>query len=328
MPSDAAEAEARAQAAAVTASAWALPAACRPAKSQEYAVVTLISSNEGYPAGALAIAAALEVLDSELRRIVLVTPAVLPGIRDLLRAGAWEVREVAEVGCNQVLGAGVTAERYDLGPEYQQKKAKWRTTCTKFHAWNLLEFAKVVFLDADTLALKPIDSLVDHPSDFAAAPDSFPADQFNSGVMVIKPSKARFEQLLAWNRVNGTAEGGDQCLLNNFFGEWFYGAWDDPEAGRLPWIMNVPAASHEQYRTLTRMQSRDEPAIAHFVSDGKPWLYMVLKFQGQADRIPPAVRRIYHVWDQLYWLAKTNRICHGALTDDEKRQARLLLESV
>ena len=145
---------------------------------------------------------------------------------------------------------------------------------------------------------------------------------------MIEPSSARFRELLEWNRVNGTAEGGDQCLLNNFFGEWFYGAWDDPEAGRLPWIMNVPAASHEQYRTLTRMQSRDEPAIAHFVSDGKPWLYMVLKFQGQAERIPPAVRRIYHVWDQLYWLAKTNRICHGALTDDEKRQARLLLESV
>ena len=35
--------------------------------------MTLISSNEGYPAGALAIAAALEVLESELRRIALVT---------------------------------------------------------------------------------------------------------------------------------------------------------------------------------------------------------------------------------------------------------------
>ena len=146
--------------------------------------------------------------------------------------------------------------------------------------------------------------------------------------MVIKPSKSRFEQLLAWNRVNGTAEGGDQCLLNNFFDEWFYGAWDDPEAGCLPWIMNVAAASHEQFRTLSRMQSRDEPAVVHFVSDGKPWLFMVMKFQGQAERIPVGVRRVYHAWDQMYWLAKTNRVCHGALTADEKRQAQLLLESV
>ena len=39
----------------------------------------------------------------------------------------------------------------------------------------------------DTLVLKPIYDLVDHPSAFAAAPDTFPADQFNSGVMVCDP---------------------------------------------------------------------------------------------------------------------------------------------
>ena len=324
----AAEAEARSQAASVSASAWSVPATCRASRSEDHAVVTLISSNEGYPAGALAISAALEVLESDLRRISLVTPTVAPGIRELLRSAAWEVREVPEVMCNQVLGAGVTADRYDLGAEYQQKRQKWLTTCTKFHVWNLTFLKKVIFLDADTLVLRPIDELIDHPSDFAAAPDTFPADQFNSGVMVVKPSASRFEELLDWNRVNGTAEGGDQCLLNEFFGEWFYGAWDDPVSGRLPWIMNVAAASHEQYKTLSRMQSRDDPVVVHFVSDGKPWLYMVLKFQGQADRIPAAVRRLYHAWDQMYWLAKTNRICHGAVTAEEKQQARALLEAV
>jgi glycogenin glucosyltransferase len=46
----------------------------------------------------------------------------------------------------------------------------------------------VIFLDADTLPLQPIDSLAEHPSAFAAAPDTFPADQFNSGVMVLRPN--------------------------------------------------------------------------------------------------------------------------------------------
>ena len=46
--------------------------------------MTLISNNEGYPAGALALSAALEVLGSTLRRIALVTPAVLPSTRELL----------------------------------------------------------------------------------------------------------------------------------------------------------------------------------------------------------------------------------------------------
>ena len=319
----------RAQAAAIQQSAVEVPAECQPARVQDLAVVTLLTNNEGYPAGALAMSASLEVLESALRRIALVVPIVNQGIRDLLHAAAWEVREVDVIECNQKLGEKVTADRYDLGAEYQAKRAKWLATCTKFHAWRLTFLRKVIFLDADTLILRPIDSLVDHPSHFAAAPDTFPADQFNSGVMVLTPSEDRYRELLDWNAVNGTAEGGDQCLLNEFFSEWFYNRWDDEEAGRLPWIMNVAAAHHEAYRTLSRMQSRDEPVIVHFVGgEAKPWLYMVLKFQGLAEQIPVPVRRLLHAWDQMYWVAKTNKVCPGLLTDEEKQQARKLLSEI
>jgi hypothetical protein len=157
----------------------------------------------------------------------------------------------------------------------------------------------------------------------------FPADQFNSGVMVIKPSAERFRALVEWNRVNGTAEGGDQCLLNEFFGEWFYNAWDDDDAGRLPWIMNVAAAHFLAAKTLARMQSRDEPVVTHFVGgESKPWLFMVLKFQGEADKIPPASRSLLDAWDDLYWLAKTNRVCAGAITKEDKERYRALLDAI
>ena len=187
-------------------------------------------------------------------------------------------------------------------------------------AWNLVELNKVIFLDADALPLKPIDSLAEHPSNFAAAPDTFPADQFNSGVMVIRPSAARFAELLAWNKEQGTAEGGDQCLLNEYFSEWFYNSWDHEDCGRLPWMMNVAAASFQGAKTLARMMARDEPHVAHFVSgDGKPWLFMVLKFQNQQAQIPPAVQGLAHAWEQLYWLAKSNKVCVG-LSGQEREQ--------
>ena len=128
----AASAESAKQRAAVDAGggASAEPApACRAAPVRDAAVATLVSSNEGYPAGALAIGAALEALGSRLRRVAMVTPAVEGGIRTLLAGGSWEVVEVGEVRCNQVLGAGVTADKYDLGEDYQRKKAKWLTTC-------------------------------------------------------------------------------------------------------------------------------------------------------------------------------------------------------
>lgn len=66
----------------VAASATALPETCARAPVRDQAVVTLITNNEGYPAGALAVAAALEILDSQLRRIVLVTEDVSPGIQE------------------------------------------------------------------------------------------------------------------------------------------------------------------------------------------------------------------------------------------------------
>ena len=139
----------------------------------------------------------------------------------------------------------------------------------------------------------------------AAYQSQFPADQFNSGVMVITPSAARFDELMRWNAVNGTAEGGDQCLLNEFFGEWYYSAWDEPEAGKLPWGMNLAAAHWAAYKTLAKMQARDEPVVAHFVGgEGKPWHFMVLKFQGHLDRVPPSHRRLLDAWDTMYWLAK------------------------
>ena len=97
--------------------------------------------------------------------------------------------------------------------------------------------------------------------------------------------------------------------------------------GRLPWIMNIAAASYKGAQTIARMQSRDEPTIVHFVSgEGKPWLYMVLRFQKMEGQIPPAVQGLAHAWEQLYWLAKSNRVCSGALLPEELQTARLMLE--
>lgn len=45
--------------------------------------------------------------------------------------------------------------------------------------------------------------------DFAAAPDVFPPDRFNAGVMVIKPSQKVLEDMLAKVDVLPSHDGGD-----------------------------------------------------------------------------------------------------------------------
>ena len=93
----------------------------------------------------------------------------------------------------------------------------------KLRLWQL-PYERVVFLDADTLVLRPIDRLFDYP-EFSAAPNVYEslADfrRLNSGVFAARPSAATFAAMLArldapgafWKRT-------DQTFLQAFFPDW------------------------------------------------------------------------------------------------------------
>ena len=59
---------------------------------------------------------------------------------------------------------------------------------TKLHAWQLTEYERVVYIDADTLVLGGLDHLFERP-EVSAVPDVYMSGKFNSGLLVIKPSK-------------------------------------------------------------------------------------------------------------------------------------------
>ena len=85
---------------------------------------------------------------------------------------------------------------------------------TKLHLFRLTQYSKVVFLDADTLVLRPLSQLFDIPHPFSACPDSGWPDSFNSGVMVATPSEATFQELISMMAEKGSWDGADQGLLN------------------------------------------------------------------------------------------------------------------
>lgn len=90
-----------------------------------------------------------------------------------------------------------------------------------------------------------------------------------------------FQRILKANEEVGSAEGGDQGVLNNgFCPQWnAVAGGSDPDCGRIPWIFNVQAAHYETYKTLRQMSNLREPAIVHFVSDGKPWRVLAMDYQ-------------------------------------------------
>jgi hypothetical protein len=185
---------------------------------KDNAVVTLVMGEKsGYSAGAIALGQSLKDVGSKLSKICLVTPDVEEFNRQSL-SKLWKVVEVEPIYCNHKLDPSVNEQEYDLkGEQYIAGITRWSTTCTKFAAWKLTQFKRIVFFDSDVVVLQPIDDVLYGFSNasFAAAPETFPPDTFNSGAMVLNPSLETFARLLRLNEEVGSAEGGDQGVFNN-----------------------------------------------------------------------------------------------------------------
>jgi alpha-N-acetylglucosamine transferase len=94
----------------------------------------------------------------------------------------------------------------------------------KLRLWELEEYRRVVFLDADTIVVRPIDRLFGYP-EFSAAPNVYEglADfhRLNSGVFVAEPSRATFAAMLArLDAPNAFWRRTDQTFLEHFFPDW------------------------------------------------------------------------------------------------------------
>ena len=66
---------------------------------------------------------------------------------------------------------------------------------SKLLMWKMVHYTKLVYLDSDLLILRSIDDLFERPQ-LAACPDTLPPDKFNSGLMVVEPNKAMFQDML------------------------------------------------------------------------------------------------------------------------------------
>ncbi|XP_030562521.1 glycogenin-1 isoform X2 [Drosophila novamexicana] len=219
----------------------------------KFAWVTL-TTNDTYSLGALVLAHSLKRAGTAHQLAVLVTPTVSEAMRDRLKDVYNVVQEVNVLDSQDAANLALLA-RPELG-----------VTFTKLHCWRLVQFEKCVFLDADTLVLKNCDELFER-EELSAAPDVSWPDCFNSGVFVFKPSVETFNQITEFAVKNGSFDGGDQGLLNQFFADW---ATADIKK-HLPFVYNVTAYASYCYLPAFK-QFRDKIKILHFAGKLKPWL--------------------------------------------------------
>jgi glycogenin len=217
------------------------------------AYVTLVTSDD-YGVGALVLGHSLKDSKTTRKIVVMVTDRVTPLMQGRLKDVFDEVVVVDPIRSTSAQNLNLLG-RPDL---------YW--TFTKLHAWTLTRYSKLVFLDADTLILRNVDELFDQP-EFSACPDIGWPDCFNSGVFVLKPSKETFYKLVAFGEAEGSFDGGDQGLLNDYFRNW----------NRLSFLYNVtPSASYSYAPAYQKFGNNI--AIVHFIGSDKPWTWDRVSF--------------------------------------------------
>jgi alpha-N-acetylglucosamine transferase len=197
------------------------------APASKTAYVTLVT-NKDYVLGATALLRSLRRTCTESDLVVLFTPGVDP--RDLETLHEFEPR----LGCCQRLPTSAAFnERHERGrlhkaaPFSKGGKPVFHTPLDNFvklRLWQLTEYEKVVFIDADALVLKNCDKLFSYPQ-FCAAPNVYESvadfHRLNSGVFTAEPSIATFNDMLKkldqpgvfWRRT-------DQTFLETYFPDW------------------------------------------------------------------------------------------------------------
>ncbi|KAJ8110154.1 hypothetical protein OPT61_g6929 [Boeremia exigua] len=133
---------------------------------------------------------------------------------------------------------------------------------TKIALWRQTQFRKIVYLDADVVALRALDELFDIEAPFAAAPDIGWPDAFNSGVMVLNPDMGEYWSLHTMAAAGESFDGADQGLLNQYFE---HRPWQ-----RLKFTYNCTPNAEYQWEPAYRYYKRDISAV-HFIGKEKPW---------------------------------------------------------
>lgn len=76
-------------------------------------------------------------------------------------------------------------------------------------------------------------------------------------------------------------------------------------------MFNVEAANFAQYQTLRKMSGQRLPAVAHFVSDGKPWKVIAMEYLGMDISPETRTELMKQKFLHLYW-----RLCFFKASKD------------
>ncbi|MEC9245102.1 MAG: glycosyltransferase [Pseudomonadota bacterium] len=193
----------------------------------KHAYVTLVT-NEDYAMGALALVRSLRQTETDADLVVMHTGgAPAQALKPLAALGARLVPAELLPTSDAFNERHQRARLHANAPFSKGNKPSFHTPLDNFaklRLWQLTEYERVVFIDADAVVVRNIDRLFGYP-EFSAAPNVYESladfHRLNSGVFVAAPSEATFVAMLArldqpeafWRRT-------DQTFLQAYFPHW------------------------------------------------------------------------------------------------------------
>ncbi|CAJ1937855.1 unnamed protein product [Sphenostylis stenocarpa] len=212
------------------------------------AYATILHSAHVYVCGAIAAAQSIRMSGSTRDLVILVDETIGEYHRSGLEAAGWKIRTIQRI----------------RNPK-AEKDAYNEWNYSKFRLWQLTDYDKIVFIDADLLILRNIDFLFGMPEITATGND---ATLFNSGVMVVEPSNCTFKLLMDHINEFDSYNGGDQGYLNEIFTWWH----------RMPRHMNFLkhfwVGDDEETKQMKSLLFGADPPILYVLHylGMKPWL--------------------------------------------------------
>ena len=247
------------------------------------AFVTLVTTAK-YVVGAEVLAKSLRAFRASRPLLALVDSSLPPHVTVRLRQAGWGIKYIAHV--------------QNKNTRKLQDRPWFNTTFSKLHVFGLTEYEKIVYVDADVLLLANIDELFEKLPDvgfnvsrpFAASPEMFPPDTFNSGVLVIRPQERVYRWLLEQSLHVSSYDGSDQGFLNTVLSGW----WQLDIGHRLDFQYNVHQTVAMYYPPLWENLLRSSRvSVLHFAGDDsmKPW--------SLSGVIPASLARYVHLWQEI-----------------------------
>ncbi|XP_042485719.1 UDP-glucuronate:xylan alpha-glucuronosyltransferase 2 isoform X2 [Macadamia integrifolia] len=211
------------------------------------AYVTVLHSSEAYVCGAIALAQSILATGTKCDLVMLLDKSISQPKRAVLAAAGWKIRMIKRI----------------RNPK-AEKNAYNEYNYSKFRLWQLTDYDKIIFIDSDIVVLRNMDILFHFPQMSATGND---ASIFNSGIMVIEPSKCTFKALMELRKEIVSYNGGDQGFLNEVFVWWH--RWPR----RVNYLKNFWANTTLESSMKNQLFASDPPKLysIHFVGL-KPWL--------------------------------------------------------